>query len=65
MPIAPRRFLRSLCSLALAASLPMAWASDPYPTKPASIVVAYGPGGQGDVFARLVAERLKNSLKQF
>jgi tripartite-type tricarboxylate transporter receptor subunit TctC len=35
-----------------------------YPTKPISVVVAYGPGGQGDTFARLVGERLANVYKQ-
>jgi tripartite-type tricarboxylate transporter receptor subunit TctC len=35
-----------------------------FPTKPISIVVAYGPGGQGDTFARLVGERLTNVYKQ-
>jgi tripartite-type tricarboxylate transporter receptor subunit TctC len=35
-----------------------------YPSKPISIIVAYGPGGQGDTFARLVGERLTTVLKQ-
>ena len=35
-----------------------------YPTKPISIVVAYAPGGQGDVFARLVSEKLSTVYKQ-
>ena len=35
-----------------------------YPTKPISIVVAYAPGGQGDVFARLVSEKLSAVYKQ-
>ena len=48
--------LAGLCAL-------KAWA-DNYPSKPVSIIVAYGPGGQGDVFARLVSERLQTSLKQ-
>ncbi|MEI7530729.1 MAG: tripartite tricarboxylate transporter substrate binding protein [Betaproteobacteria bacterium] len=29
-----------------------------FPEKPITIVVAYAPGGQGDVFARLISERL-------
>lgn len=35
-----------------------------YPQRPISIIVAYGPGGQGDTFARLVGERLSTVLKQ-
>jgi tripartite-type tricarboxylate transporter receptor subunit TctC len=40
------------------------FAADDYPTKPVSIVVAYAPGGQGDVFARLVGEKLSTVYKQ-
>ena len=45
------------------------WGADPvlaqdYPSKPVTILVAYAPGGQGDVFARMVAEKLSNNLKQ-
>lgn len=35
-----------------------------YPSKPITIVVPYAPGGQGDVMARIVGERLSSSLKQ-
>ena len=45
------------------AALP-GFAADEYPTKPVSIVVAYAPGGQGDVFARLVSEKLSTIYKQ-
>ncbi len=40
------------------------FAAEEYPTKPVSIVVAYAPGGQGDVFARLVSEKLSTVYKQ-
>lgn len=35
-----------------------------YPAKPITVIVPYAPGGQGDVFARLVGERLGTRLKQ-
>jgi tripartite-type tricarboxylate transporter receptor subunit TctC len=43
---------------------PAAHAADDYPNKPVSIIVAYAPGGQGDVFARLVGEKLSTVVKQ-
>ncbi len=47
------------------ACAPTLWAqTEAYPAKSVSIIVAYAPGGQGDVFARLVGERLQTSLKQ-
>jgi len=49
-----------LLSLAALSSL----AADEYPTKAVSIVVAYAPGGQGDVFARLVSDKLSTVYKQ-
>jgi tripartite-type tricarboxylate transporter receptor subunit TctC len=53
----------TLLSLIIAAST--AFAAEPdYPTKPVSIIVAYAPGGQGDVFARLVSDKLSNIYKQ-
>jgi tripartite-type tricarboxylate transporter receptor subunit TctC len=53
----------TLLSLIIATST--AFAAEPdYPTKPVSIIVAYAPGGQGDVFARLVSEKLSNIYKQ-
>lgn len=52
-------------SIVGAAIVPYALAADgDYPTKPVTIIVAYGPGGQGDTFARLVAERLSTTYKQ-
>jgi tripartite-type tricarboxylate transporter receptor subunit TctC len=35
-----------------------------YPARPITVVVPYAPGGQGDLFARLVGERLARVLGQ-
>jgi tripartite-type tricarboxylate transporter receptor subunit TctC len=61
-------FQRRLFALtALAAALvptPGRAADGDYPVKPITIIVPYAPGGQGDVFARLIGERLSVRLKQ-
>lgn len=41
-----------------------AYAQADYPSRPISVVVPYAPGGQGDVFARLLSEPLAATLKQ-
>jgi tripartite-type tricarboxylate transporter receptor subunit TctC len=55
--------IAALLMLILAATGGFAADTD-YPTKPVNIVVAYAPGGQGDVFARLVSEKLSTVYKQ-
>ena len=55
--------IATLLSLLLSLSAVFAADTD-YPTKPISIIVAYAPGGQGDVFARLVSEKLSTVYKQ-
>lgn len=59
---------RRLAVLALSAAalaLPLgAQAQAAYPSKPITILVAYAPGGQGDVFARLVGDRLAQVYQQ-
>jgi tripartite-type tricarboxylate transporter receptor subunit TctC len=54
----------SLCILLSGLAQTSFAADGDYPSKPISIVVAYGPGGQGDTFARLVGERLTAVYKQ-
>jgi tripartite-type tricarboxylate transporter receptor subunit TctC len=41
-----------------------AFAQSDFPTRPITVIVAYAPGGQGDVFARLIGERLGTRFKQ-
>ncbi len=49
--------------LALAAAFG-AQAEPAWPAKPIRVIVAYAPGGTGDVFARLIVERLRGPLGQ-
>lgn len=54
----------ALLAFGVCASLHALAAENIYPSKPITIVVAYPPGGQGDVFARLIAQRLTTIFKQ-
>jgi tripartite-type tricarboxylate transporter receptor subunit TctC len=56
-----RRGLAGLAALGMAA--PSAWAQS-WPARQVQVIVPYAPGGTGDVFARLVAERLRGVLGQ-
>ena len=55
--------LRWLIAGALAAfALPAS--AQPFPSKPVHLIVAYAPGGTGDVVARIIAEKLGPALGQ-
>lgn len=41
-----------------------ATADNVYPTRPVRVIVPYGPGGTGDVIARIVGKKLETSLRQ-
>src|SRR5436190_8504163 len=58
--------LRVMCVLALLlTAVPRgAWADEPYPARPITIVVAFPPGGVADNTARPVAAALERILKQ-
>ena len=57
-----RRFLLSCCfALSLAGT---AQAQTAYPNKPVKFVVAFAPGGPADIIARLLGQRLSESIGQ-
>lgn len=58
--------MRKLVAVAFAAlaAVGIASAQDIYPSRPITLVVPYPPGGVTDTLARLLADRMKNSLGQ-
>jgi tripartite-type tricarboxylate transporter receptor subunit TctC len=57
------RLATILAALACAALAPLAAAQD-YPSRPVRIVVPFAAGGPADVYARVLAQRLQESLGQ-
>ncbi len=55
--------IRLLMTLCIAMNLGTA-AAQTYPSKPIRLVVGYGPGGVADITARLVAQKLTESMGQ-
>ncbi|MGE5640962.1 MAG: Bug family tripartite tricarboxylate transporter substrate binding protein [Clostridia bacterium] len=58
-----RRLLFAACAIAALAAIPAA-AQETYPARPVRIIVPYGPGGATDIIARIVGQRLTESLGQ-
>ena len=61
---ASRRALQRTCALLalLFGALALQATAQPYPSKPIRLIVPYGPGGAGDVIARIVSQRLGTDL---
>ena len=59
-----RRTLVGLCTALLLGLSAGAHAQTTYPTKPVKFVVAFAPGGPADIIARLLGQRLSESLGQ-
>lgn len=58
-----RHVLLAAAATAVAATSP-AWAQAGYPSRPVQLIHGFGAGGNADVVARLVAQKLQDSLKQ-
>lgn len=54
----------ALVTAGLACAVPIANAQNTYPSKPIKLVVTYPPGGSNDMVARLVGQKLSESLGQ-
>lgn len=59
-----RRALAFGVFAALLATAPLPVAAQDYPNKPVKIIVPFGAGGPADVYARVLAQHLGESLKQ-
>jgi tripartite-type tricarboxylate transporter receptor subunit TctC len=59
-----RRFLHALCSAPLLSLVPCVARSDTYPSRPVRILVGFAAGGNFDLVARVIAERMSERLGQ-
>lgn len=55
--------MRAFCALALAASATLACAQS-YPNKPIRLLLTFSSGGQADILARMVSEKMRTTLGQ-
>lgn len=65
MEVAQMHIWKNLFSATLfagvAAASPLAVANEPYPSKPIQLIVPYTPGGNTDVLARVIAQKLSEA----
>jgi tripartite-type tricarboxylate transporter receptor subunit TctC len=58
-----RRSALHTIALATLFAGPGAWAQEPYPTRPVTIICPFPPGGVVDIIARIVAEKMGAGMK--
>ena len=65
MKTRPQTILGTVLAAAIAAALlPMTGSAQTYPAKPVRIIVGLAPGGGNDTMARLIGQKLSQTLKQ-
>lgn len=57
-----KRILGGAAALLCALALHVPAAAQEFPNRPIRVIVPYPPGGQSDIFMRLIAEQMKNTL---
>jgi tripartite-type tricarboxylate transporter receptor subunit TctC len=58
------KFAERLCLVALIAAAPLAALAQTYPSQPIKILLPYGAGGVADITARVLAQKLSDSMRQ-
>lgn len=64
MPQYPLNRRSALFAGVASLALPHAWAQSTYPSRPIQLIHGFGAGGNADVVARLVGQKMQDSLKQ-
>ena len=65
-PLMPKTAIdrRSILALIGAALMPVQAQAAQYPSRPIKIIVPFGPGGSGDISARLIGKQIEDKTRQ-